>query len=458
MGKELTQDWLDWILENIQRGCDRSELLEILCKEGFDQTQSKIALGFEINSTDVTYSVDETNRNKSIKSKSLSISFDPIREEGIEMYEIDNFLNEKECAAIVEVIRSKLRPSEIASNNEYDDSFRTSSTCDLGNLDLDILKDLDRRICELIGINQSYSEIIQGQHYEVGQEFKAHTDYFEGDQINEFGGQRGQRTYTFMIYLNNVTEGGETEFYQIDRKIKPSLGKAVIWNNLDKNGSPNPKTLHHAHPVLEGSKTVITKWFRENGEGIEQISTLNKDIRNYTVEGFKKTTLNKNLYNELIDFYIGMKGEAKQEHVEGNFIQSKDSDSPSNLIELSEELKDKIHKSLHKSLEEWSETKLIPTFVYGIRDYKKGSVLVPHRDREKTHIISAIINIDQDLEEEWPLVIEDHYYRRHQIYLQPGEVIFYEGAKLLHGRPDEMQGTSYANIFCHFMPDERMIS
>ena len=163
MGKELTQDWLDWILENIQRGCDRSELLEILCKEGFDQTQSKIALGFEINSTDVTYSVDETNRNKSIKSKSLSISFDPIREEGIEMYEIDNFLNEKECAAIVEVIKSKLRPSEIASNNEYDDSFRTSSTCDLGNLDLDILKDLDRRICELIGINQSYSEIIQGQ-------------------------------------------------------------------------------------------------------------------------------------------------------------------------------------------------------------------------------------------------------------------------------------------------------
>lgn len=458
MGKELTQDWLDWILENIQRGCDRSELLEILCKEGFDQTQSKIALGFEINSTDVTYSVDETNRNKSIKSKSLSISFDPIREEGIEMYEIDNFLNETECAAIVEVIRSKLRPSEIASNNEYDDSFRTSSTCDLGNLNLDILKDLDRRICELIGINQSYSEIIQGQHYEVGQEFKAHTDYFEGDQINEFGGQRGQRTYTFMIYLNDVTEGGETEFYQIDRKIKPSLGKAVIWNNLDKNGSPNPKTLHHAHPVLEGSKTVITKWFRENGEGIEQISTLNKDIRNYTVEGFKKTTLNKNLYNELIDFYIGMKGEAKQEHVEGNFIQSKDSDSPSNLIELSEELKDKIHKSLHKSLEEWSETKLIPTFVYGIRDYKKGSVLVPHRDREKTHIISAIINIDQDLEEEWPLVIEDHYYRRHQIYLQPGEVIFYEGAKLLHGRPDEMQGTSYANIFCHFMPDERMIS
>ena len=48
MGKELTQEWLDWILENIQQGCDRNELLEILCKEGFDQAQSKIALGLSL--------------------------------------------------------------------------------------------------------------------------------------------------------------------------------------------------------------------------------------------------------------------------------------------------------------------------------------------------------------------------------------------------------------------------
>ena len=48
-------------------------------------------------------------------------------------------------------------------------------------------------------------------------------------------------------------------------------------------------------------------------------------------------------------------------------------------------------------MEAWSKTKLEPTFVYGIRDYKKGAVLIPHRDRNETHIISAIINIDINL-------------------------------------------------------------
>ena len=49
MPKDLTQDWLNWIFENIQRGCDRNELLDILLKENFDLTQSKIALGFELS-------------------------------------------------------------------------------------------------------------------------------------------------------------------------------------------------------------------------------------------------------------------------------------------------------------------------------------------------------------------------------------------------------------------------
>ena len=94
MGKELTQEWLDWILENIQQGCDRNELLEILCKEGFDKSQSKIALGFEITSTDVNYEVDNaSNFNASTQKEGLSIPFDEIQEEGIEMFEIENFLN-----------------------------------------------------------------------------------------------------------------------------------------------------------------------------------------------------------------------------------------------------------------------------------------------------------------------------------------------------------------------------
>ena len=59
-------------------------------------------------------------------------------------------------------------------------------------------------------------------------------------------------------------------------------------------------------------------------------------------------------------------------------------------------------------------------------------------------------SIDQEVDNDWPLFIEDHHYRKHKIILSPGEVFFYEGARLKHGRPLPLEGQKYANIFCHF--------
>ena len=66
-----------------------------------------------------------------------------------------------------------------------------------------------------------------------------------------------------MVYLNAVERGGETLFRRLGRSFTPVSGMALAWNNLQADGSPNPFTLHEAMPVEEGSKWVITKWFRE---------------------------------------------------------------------------------------------------------------------------------------------------------------------------------------------------
>ena len=113
----------------------------------------------------------------------------------------------------------------------------------------------------------------------------------------------------------------------------------------------------------------------------------------------------------------------KPEFVEGGYVEIQETgEYGSDVIELPDELREGIHNSLKHQLEAWSKTELIPTFVYGIRVYKKGSVLVPHRDKLKTHIISAIINVDQEVDEAWPLVIEDNYYRIHEVFLKPGDI------------------------------------
>lgn len=369
-----------------------------------------------------------------------------------DFYVLDNFLNAGECDHLIEIIKKRLRPSTITDEEE---GYRTSSTCDMGELDEPLVVDIDRRICSLLGIHPSYAEITQGQYYEFGEEFKAHTDYFEGETGKKHMEGGGQRTFTFMVYLNDVESGGETEFVHLKQIINPRQGMAIIWNNLNPDGSKNPSTLHQAHPVRSGVKFIITKWFREKGDGPMFVKGLNEYIPNYTQTGFKKERLDTHLFEKIKDFYILNSESTEPEFVEGGFVTIPETGAAgSDILELPEALRLEIHISLKPILEAWSNTELVPTFVYGIRTYKRGATLVAHRDRIETHIISVIINVDQEVEEGWPLMVEDNYYRDHHVLLQPGEVVFYESARLYHGRPIPLKGNKFANIFCHFMPRE----
>ena len=484
MNKKISKDWQDWIKVNIERGCDLEEIREILHKEGFNSKEIKQYTDIsntnkKLVRTAVVPKKDSFFQRVKLLYKKYKLVRDQLLEEAeievnknilpidenfrietnkVEIYSIDNFLNHEESDELISLIKTRLRPSTIASSEGTDDqSYRTSKTCDLGNLDNALLEDIDRRICSFLDIDHKFSEVIQGQFYEIGEEFKAHTDFFEKDQMQEYGGARGQRTYTFMIYLNDVEEGGETEFLHLKHTFKPKKGTAVAWNNLTENDSVNPNTMHQAHPVLKGNKAVITKWFREkNGD---EIFKKNSVIKNdsFTKEGFKKAKFNESLFSEILKFYNQNKDEDQNEHIDGNFVYIPNSKKEaSKLIELPEELKEKVHSALKDPLEQWSGISLEPTFVYGIRIYQNGAVLVPHRDRENTHIISAIINIDQEVSKDWPLVIEDHFFRKHEITLRPGEVIYYESAKLLHGRPQPLEGKLFANVFCHFMPSKAL--
>ena len=165
------------------------------------------------------------------------------------------------------MIDAKRRPSTI-SDDLGDKYFRTSETCDLDSRMPEVAA-LDRRIADFVGIDVRLGEPIQGQRYAVGQEFKAHTDYFEpnGPDFIRFCSVAGQRTWTVMIYLNEPEAGGATRFKTIDKTVQPETGKLLAWNNLRPDGRPNVNTLHHGMKVRSGTKYVITKWFREKAWG-----------------------------------------------------------------------------------------------------------------------------------------------------------------------------------------------
>ena len=185
----------------------------------------------------------------------------------LELFQLRNFVDEDLRHQLVELIETNRRPSTIADDNG-DRYFRTSETCDLEACEPAVEK-LEEMLEGLNGIDPAYGEPVQGQRYAEGQEFKPHTDYFapDGADFQKFCTVAGQRTWTFMIYLNDVEAGGATRFKTIGKTFQPEAGKLVCWNNRKPDGSVNPNTLHHGMKVRKGVKYVITKWYREKEWG-----------------------------------------------------------------------------------------------------------------------------------------------------------------------------------------------
>merc|ERR1719402_798262 len=123
------------------------------------------------------------------------------------------------------------------------------------------------------------------------------------------------------------------------------------------------------------------------------------------------------------------------------------------MIVLNDTTQEVIFKTLGPLVEKWSGgVKLNPTSVYGIRRYTNNSWMLGHVDKAESHIISVILNVAQDVDEDWPLYIKDHRGRGRQVLLQPGEMIYYESAKLVHSRQTPLRGRFYDNVFIHYKP------
>lgn len=424
------------------------------------------------------------------------------------MEEIHNYLTPEECQELIKMIDANhSRSSVVVGGTDRTDvtEHRTSST---SNLDMNtaLMSNIKNKISKTLGLELEKGESIQGQLYEPGQYFKPHNDFFSGPAYDMHCKASGNRTHTLMIYLNEDFKGGGTYFPTLNKTIEPETGKALWWYNM-KDGQIQDQYLHEGVTVEEGKKYIITSWWREkswDGAGDEKmyynsvkekpkeivqekpasksyfvkaselqhkepvvaktntpkVFTSKDQIPKFTELGFALQKCPDETWNIINDSYQLLKDRAVNEEFAGKEDIIKGGETEILSFDALPSIRTLIHNQLLPVHQQWiNNADIEPSFIYGIRSYKKGATLEKHYDRVETHHISSIIIVDKDLacgcknkpeSDDWPLDIQGHDGEWYKVYAQPGDMILYESAICEHGREEPFGGTFFRNFYVHY--------
>ncbi|GMP30442.1 hypothetical protein CsSME_00005108 [Camellia sinensis var. sinensis] len=188
------------------------------------------------------------------------------------------FLTHEECDHLVQLAKDKLEKSMVADNESgksVESEVRTSSGMFLNKAQDEVVAGIEAKIAAWTFLPPENGEAMQILHYEHGQKYEPHFDYFHDKANQELG---GHRVATVLMYLSDVNNGGETIFPDSEGKdtqlkedywsdcakngyaVKPHKGDALLFFSLHLDATTDPLSLHGSCPVIEGEKWSATKW------------------------------------------------------------------------------------------------------------------------------------------------------------------------------------------------------
>jgi hypothetical protein len=181
---------------------------------------------------------------------------------------IEGFATPEECDWIMARAQGRLGPAMVLdkqTGREKTHPDRTNKAIELDVPAMDVVTQIVRaRIAAATNLPLPVFEPAQVMHYSVGEEFRPHYDFLTGDaegwaaQLERYG----QRIATFLLYLNDDFEGGETDFPSIGLSHRGGKGDALFFANVDGSGAPDRKTLHAGRPPGRGQKWILSQWIR----------------------------------------------------------------------------------------------------------------------------------------------------------------------------------------------------
>ena len=255
-----------------------------------------------------------------------------------------------------------------------------------------------------------------------------------------------------------------TNYPWLPHNINPSIPTPEKYKNMSLQPLGDRESFYQ--DFIQGCRDY---WRDSHGEEICDETDLKRlkhntqiaSMVNYTDLGYQKVRLPSHVFQPIYEFWIKNKDKETDESFFPGSTFINYWNDPSKFVDITREdlpgggepILNQLWESTLEIMKTWTGQPLFPSSLYGIRVYKKGSILAPHVDRLPL-IASAIINIDQDPDAEpWPLEVIGHDGIARNVTMNVGEMILYESHSLMHGRPFPFQGRYYANLMIHFELD-----
>ena len=173
-----------------------------------------------------------------------------------------NFISHEICDNIISLANPILSEMATLGVGKHSGRVADGTWLESSQKDVQVISNL---VADLSGYSVENQEKLHVVKYGIGGKYDAHYDFFVPDTnyFDSVMSQGGQRVQSWLIYLNDDFEGGETDFPKEQSRVIPQKGTIIGWNNTLGEGKLNWNSFHAGMPVLSGTKWIGVIWVRE---------------------------------------------------------------------------------------------------------------------------------------------------------------------------------------------------